>query len=320
MAGRPTSASGRPTGKPQREHINAEPLIRSWERHLQAEGKAPATVSNYGTGVRQFVDWLALGDREILEADLREIEEWLVLLRGRWRPATVWTRYMAVRLFFDWLALEEEIEESPFGRHGARRLRPPAIPESPKDVVDPETLRRLFRLLDRHKRWRDAVVIATLYDTGMRASELADALAANVDLDAGTILVERSKGRRPRLVGISSVTARYIDRYWRRPRPAPAYVVNGQKGKMTRSGIYQIVSACFQEVEAPGIGAHDLRHTSATHQVLSGEVSESGLMATFGWRTADMARHYTEQGRVRAALDEHRKASPMARLMERGRP
>jgi integrase len=290
-------------------------MIRSFERHLRAENLSPSTRLQYTGSAERFEAWL--GERDLMAATRADVESWLVELHERQRPATVRYRYLGLRAFYDWLLDEGEIEASPFGPPGARRIRPPELPETAQDVVDVEAIARLFRLLDRHKRWRDAVVIAVLYDTGMRASELAGALSENVDLEAGTILLETTKGRRPRLVGIAPETSRYIDRYWRRPRRDERYLINGSRGRMTREGIYHVVSSCFAEIGVPNIGPHDLRHTSATHQVLSGEVSESGLMATMGWRSSAMVRRYTEQGRVEVALAEHRRASPMARLAER---
>lgn len=293
-------------------------LLRSFERHLRAENVSDSTLTQYLGSARVFAAWLE--PRDALDATRADVEEWLATLHETLRPATVRYRYLGLRAFYDWLAAEGEIAVNPFGPRGDRRIRPPSLPESPKDVVKLEKMAELFKLLDKARRWRDAVILAVLYDTGMRATELADCRAVNVDLEHGTILLEQTKGQRPRMVSISPVTCRYIDRYWRRERLHPAYLVNGTRGKMTRSGIYQVVSGLFEEVGVKGIGAHDLRHTSATHQVLSGEVSESGLMQLMGWKSSAMARRYTEQGRVQAAMAEHKRSSPMTRLMEKGRP
>ena len=61
------------------------------------------------------------------------------------------------------------------------------------------------------------------------------------------------------------------------------------------------------------IGPHDLRHTSATH--VAGAISEADMMALYGWRDAEMARHYTAQARERLALEAHANASPLANLL-----
>jgi len=42
-------------------------------------------------------------------------------------------------------------------------------------------------------------------------------------------------------------------------------------------------------------------------------------MRTFGWKSPAMARHYSEQGQIEAALSEHRLGSPMGRLMGEGK-
>jgi len=308
----------RKLAKPQVQHSNAD-ILNSYRRHLLAEGRSLTTLPNYLIAVRQFVKFLEseAPGTDLLNASRADVEAWMVSLRGQFRPATIWTRHVNLRGFFDWLVREEEIPRSPFGPRTDRRLRPPVIPESPKDVVPTEKLAELFRRFDRKREWRDAVIVSVLYDTGMRASELANTLTEYVNLEGGTILIPTTKGKRVRVVRISPPTTRYIDRYWRKPRRAPEYMVNGNRGAMTRSGVYQVVSALFEGVGLPGIGPHDLRHTSATHQVLSGEITEASLMALMGWQSPEMARHYTNQGRVQAAFRDHEKSSPMTRLLGR---
>lgn len=48
-------------------------------------------------------------------------------------------------------------------------------------------------------------------------------------------------------------------------------------------------------------------------------MSEAEMMTLYGWRSPEMARHYSEQARRAAALQAHEAASPMARLQGAGR-
>lgn len=48
-------------------------------------------------------------------------------------------------------------------------------------------------------------------------------------------------------------------------------------------------------------------------------MSEAEMMTLYGWRSPEMARHYSEQARRDAALQAHEAASPMARLQGAGR-
>jgi len=107
---------------------------------------------------------------------------------------------------------------------------------------------------------------------------------------------------------------RLLDRYLRkRPNSGDTLFV-GKYGRMTRSGLYDVVRDAFV---AAGItdkvfSPHDLRHTSASHAADS--LSESQMMALYGWKDASMARHYTRQVQQQLAIDAHRTASPLSRL------
>lgn len=46
-------------------------------------------------------------------------------------------------------------------------------------------------------------------------------------------------------------------------------------------------------------------------------MGESEMMALFGWRDANMARHYTASVREKLALKAHEAASPLTRLSAR---
>ncbi len=292
------------------------PLVRSFQRHLRAEGKDPDTVAHYVGATRQF---LAFCEEEHLPAaenvSREHVELWLERLFEKYRPATVKNRYQGCRAFYDWLTAEGEIVRNPFGAPRDRRIRPPEVPESAKDVVSEADMAKLFAFLDKEKRWRDAALIAILYDTGMRASELADAKVSDLDEETGHLTIEKTKGKRVRVVRLDATTLRYLDRYQRRPRRDPEYLVTGRMGKMRREGVYDAVRRAFEDAGIEGtIGAHDLRHTSATHVALAGVMSESDAMQLYGWREPEMWRHYSAQARRAAALKSHAANSPMAKL------
>lgn len=291
-------------------------LLESFERHLQAEGKDPDTVTHYCGATRQFFAFLEVDRFNVIER--AEVESWLASLRERYRPASIRNRYLGLRCFCDWLAAEGELDENPFGPRGARRIKPMELPESPKDVVSAEDMARVFAHLDKHKRWRDAALIAILYDTGMRTSELADCPTDALDKKTGILILSKTKGKRTRYLQLSPTTLRYVDRYHRHERPAPEYLITGQRQKLTRSGIYDAVRRCFAEIGVSGtIGGHDLRHTSASHVAAEGVMSESDMMELYGWKEPDMVRHYTEQARRQAALNAHKRSSPMERLRDK---
>ncbi len=291
--------------------ISRNGLLVSFERHLRAERKDPDTIAHYVGASQQFLDYcLAEGLPAVENVTREHVEMWMEALHERYRPHTVRNRYIGLRIFYKWLTEEGEIERNPMAR-----IKPPSVEESPKDVVSAENMAKVLAYLEKAKRLRDCALIALLYDTGMRAGELADLRTENVNLDTGVIFIPKTKANRVRTVRLSPRGIRYVDRYLRRARADGEYLLNGPRGKLTRSGIYWAVRKAFEEVGVPGtIGAHDLRHTSASHVAESGLMSESDAMALYGWTDPEMFRHYTGQARAKAALDAHARSSPLERL------
>jgi integrase/recombinase XerD len=300
----PPSASANKQG----EH-KTHPILASFRRHLNAEGKAQTTADGYVGCAAQFLAFAtdqALPDIPHLRRE--HVELWIESLFARYKPASVVNRFNGLRIFMAWLLEEGEIRANPM-----EHMKRPRVPETSKDVVDAEAIGRAFAYLEKNHRLRDAALLAVLYDTGARATEIAEALTADLDLNHGTLLIPKTKNRQVRQLSLSPKAIRYLDRYHRKARKQPEYVFNGPKGKLTRSGVYWAVRSIFEEMGYPAIiGPHDLRHTSATHSV--GHISESAMMTLYGWTDSSMPRHYARKGLVAAAHEEHKKGSPLERL------
>jgi integrase len=235
---------------------------------------------------------------------------WLERLHETWRPHSVRNRFVGLRIFARWLYAEGEITKDP-----TARMRVPSVDEVQKDVVEPEDVARVLAMLSKQKRDRDAALIAVLYDTGMRAGELAELRLDRVSLDTGIIFIEKTKNHHTRTVKLSAAGVRYVDRYLRRRKDRGSeYLFEGVRGALTRNGIYRVVRTCFAEIGIKAIiGVHDMRHSSAT--AASSEMSESDMMTLFGWSNADMARHYARKALEANALKAHDRASPLSRAM-----
>lgn len=288
-------------------------LLTSFERHLKAERKEPTTIAHYLGATRQFVAFCQAENLPGLVNVSREhVELWLGKLHETYKPHSVRNRFIGLRIFYKWLAEEGEITRNPMDR-----LKQPTVDETSKDVVTQEEIQRVLTLLDKARNYRDGALVAVLYDTGMRATELADCKLEQVSLDNGLIRLIKTKNHRERIVSIGPSTVRLVDRYLRR-RNGGAYLFESKQGKLTRSGVYALVRAAFAAAGVTAvIGAHDLRHTAASHMVDS--VTESEMMALFGWSDPEMARHYARAAIEKAAIEAHRRASNMERLKEKKR-
>jgi len=126
---------------------------------------------------------------------------------------------------------------------------------------------------------RDAVLLATLYNTGARVSELTRLRVADVLLDRASALRLHGKGRKERVVPLWKTTAAHL-RAWllriNRSPDAPLFP-NRSGARLSRSGVeYRLEAALTTATQhCPSlagrrISPHTLRHTTAMHLLQSG--------------------------------------------------
>ncbi len=126
---------------------------------------------------------------------------------------------------------------------------------------------------------RDAVLLAMLYNTGARVSELANLRIADLLLDRQVAVQLRGKGRKQRVVPLWKATAKQLRAWLRRIDQSPdAPVFPNRAGKpITRSGIEHRLSLALAtaskrcpSLAARRISPHTMRHTTAMHLLQSG--------------------------------------------------
>jgi site-specific recombinase XerD len=289
----------------------------SFARHLRAENLSPKTIYAYCGAVEQFEAFLeSRGMPGLVAALTREhIEAFITHLLETRKPTTAHQRYRGIQAFFKWLVEEGEVKESPM-----RNMKPPRLPELQVPVLSEDDLKKLLATCASGKDFadrRDQALIRVFVDSGARLSEVTslrwtpdDPETNDVGLDDGAIRV-MGKGRRERLVGLGNKTIKALDRYLRlrsrHPYSETPWLWLGLKGKMTVSGVRQIVRRRGQQAGfSQQLHPHQLRH-SAAHAWLSAGGSEGGLMQKLGWRSRAMLQRYASSTAQERALSEHKR-------------
>ncbi|NTU85932.1 MAG: tyrosine-type recombinase/integrase [Chloroflexales bacterium] len=133
------------------------------------------------------------------------------------KPTTINRGLSTLRRFGDWLVSEgllhespaKDIHDLPLEEHGPRSL--------PDDAVD-AVLRAVQAESEPRIRLRDGALLALLAYAGLRSQEACDVQLRDLDLDGGSVIVRRGKGRKARRIPLHTDAVSLIRRYLRELR------------------------------------------------------------------------------------------------------
>ena len=290
-------------------------LLPSWHIHLAAENKSPRTIQSYAEAARQFVAFLTAAGMPTEAANVRRehIEAFIADLLTRYSSNTAANRYRSLQQLFRWLEDDGEIPLSPM-----HKMKPPKLAERVIPVVTEDHVKALFAgcASKSFDDLRDRAILSVLIDTGLRLSELTDIKLDDIDWATKRVAVI-GKGNRGRWVGLGKSTMKDLDRY-RRVRAGSrfadeAWLWLGRKGRLTTTGIQQMLRRRCAAAGVPALHPHQFRHTFAHLMKVAG-VSDEEIMAIGGWRDQTMLRRYGASAVTERALETHQRVSPRDRF------
>jgi len=258
------------------------------DRLTAQKGASPRTLESYRD---TFTLLLGFAERRIhhppSEMTIADLDAPLVLafldhleeVRGN-GPRTRNARLTAIRSFMRYASVQD-----PTCLAVAHRVRAIASKRFDRPSVEFLSQEEMSAVLDAPDRttWsgrRDAVLLATLYNTGARVSEITRLRVDDVLLDRESALHLHGKGRKERVVPLWKSTIRAL-RSWLRERGGPdgnePVFPNRRGGPLSRSGVESRLRLAVSRaaVDCPTltgrrISPHTIRHTTAMHLLQSG--------------------------------------------------
>lgn len=260
--------------KPADPGVHLQPFLN----YLEAEcGMAANTVSAYRSDIAQFLDWYrSQPSRPLSQVDLKFLSGYLQHLNKRRLAATTVSRHLvSIKLFFRYLVLEGILAESI-----ADLLNSPKLWKYLPKVLSPEKVNELLMAPCNADRYplRDRAILAMMYATGCRVSEIVNLPLDSVKLAEGYARCV-GKGNKERMVSLNPVAVAAVEAYLKHERPTLARrktseqaLFLGRGGKqLSRIMVWNIVKKNAARVGcSPEVSPHTLRHSFATHMMAGG--------------------------------------------------
>ena len=298
----------------QREPISDEALIQGFILALGAGGRKSRTLFIYEDSIRRLSEFAqSLGLPGLATMDRTHIRHWLTSLHQKGnKPATVSIRYRSLNRFFGWCVAEEERTDNPMDR-----VDPPRIPSEIQAYYGAGEVATVIKAIPSKKptpyNLRDAAIILTLYDSGVRAAELCGMKVDDLDLRDGTIKVT-GKASKQRRVGIGMKTRMAIERYHRKRGPTSEWMWVGSVSKpLALNGLRMMLERRFRDAGVKFRGAHAFRRGFAMEYLASGG-QEGDLKELGGWENYAMVSRYAKANAGERAIAAHKKLSPGDKL------
>jgi integrase len=285
-----------------------EALEDAWAdfaRSLRRRGRSAQTTALYRRSFDRFWRWaVTRGIKDPADITSSDVDRWTDQLRDEVSPTTCSLYWRNARPFFAWWAKEYETP-NPFARADV-----PTAPAALVPVVPLDDIRKVLATCKSKsfENRRDEAIIRILVDCGLRLGELAGLRVADWDRRSDLLFVNGKTG--PRAVPMSATTGEALARYLRQrgghPHAALEALWIGGKGRLSDSGIAQMLARRCRSAGLPRLHPHQLRHTWA-HEERAAGLSEGDLMYLAGWKSSAMAHHYGRSAAAERAAEAHRR-------------
>ncbi len=148
------------------------------------------------------------------------------------------------------------------------------IPRPKKHLILPKVIseEKIIAGLASIKNLKHKALIAMAYSAGLRVSEVVNLKIADINSDRMQIFIARAKGKKDRVVTLSSFVLKILREYYIQYKPSDWLFEGQERGQQysTRSA-QEIFKDVFSKLGLPvKMSFHSLRHSFATHLLENG--------------------------------------------------
>lgn len=294
---------------PQRSTLQM--AAQSYILDCQSRALSPATVAFYQKKLAPFLAFLkAHNVTEPHGITPALVRAYLVELQRAHNPGGAHCHFRAMRAFLRFLVAEGDLAASPLAN-----VKPPKTPHAMLDPVPLDVVSKMLKQCTGRNGDRDAAIILTLLDSGLRAAELVALDVGDVDMASGRVVVKHGKGDKARVVFLGAKARKAILRMLKTRDAAPTSPLwlTDDGERLGYWGLRQVLRRRAAAAGVPEPSAHDFRRAFALLS-LRGGCDVYALQRLMGHADLTVLRRYLAQTEsdLQAA---HAKASPVDKML-----
>lgn len=261
---------------------------------LMSAGKSENTVNTYAANAQLFIEWLekVMGETfngKILEMDASEYCRYLSDVKKQ-SLNTIKAKLTAVQKFSEYLSVNG--------------IMPSIKVKQKKGTTEPEVkilekneVYKLLRYVRNTDNKLNIAIVVLLLNTGIRESELCNLELSDIEITdrKGQITVRSGKGNKYREIPLNVDARNAITDYIENARPTDATtdkIFIGQRGALTRNGIYKIVSKMGLKSIGKNVYPHMLRHQCFTAMAKNPDVDLKTISSLAGHSSTELTMKF----------------------------
>lgn len=240
--------------------------IIEFKDYLERNNKSLNTVSSYIMHTEIFLKWIEDRmdepfDNFITDLDVRLYKQHLNRERKQ-SFSTINTKMAAIQSFADFLYVERKMD-SKLKVERLKGNKEPAV-----EILEKSELYKYMRHTMHSNNKLHIAIVYVLLNTGIRVSELCNLELDDIYLSErkGRVVIRSGKGGRYREVPLNADARKYLAAYIddARPETESQRVFIGQRGPLTRMGVYKIIHKIGERSINKEVYPHMLRHQCFT--------------------------------------------------------
>jgi len=299
--------------------MKAEGYLDIFLNFIQYEKRySKHTAISYENDLVQFSTYMHMQFEieDMAETKHLHVRSWIVsLMEGEMSPKSINRKISTLRSFFNFLRKKEMIENSPM-----HKIIAPKIGKRLPKHLSEENMIDMEEIIDTEQSftsYRNRLIIAILYNTGIRRSELINLTEANTDTRNHYIKV-LGKGNKERQIPITKALGQQIESY--RALKSEEFsdlqtnvLLVTDKGKILYPRfVYNVVQRFISKVSTiDQKSPHILRHSFATHLINNG-AELNAIKELLGHANLSATQIYTHNS-ISRLKDIYKKAHPSSK-------